>query len=75
MSTDLFGVRVLDVDRERRVLDRMAQGYTNAAIGEQLHVSQSAVEKHVAAIFTKLALDDTGGYSRRVLAILTYLRS
>lgn len=62
-------------DRERGVLDLMAQGYTNAAIGEQLHVSQSAIEKHVNAIFVKLKLDDTGGYSRRVLAILTFPRS
>ncbi|MEV6630366.1 LuxR C-terminal-related transcriptional regulator [Actinoplanes sp. NPDC051470] len=59
--------------RERDVLDRMAQGLTNARIGAELHVSQSAVEKHVNAIFDKLRLTAEPGYSRRVLAVLRYL--
>ncbi|MFC3502093.1 response regulator [Micromonospora krabiensis] len=59
--------------RERDVLHRMAQGHTNAAIAERLHVSLSAVEKHVNAIFDKLDLSHSAGYSRRVLAILRYL--
>ncbi|WP_432973852.1 response regulator [Dactylosporangium sp. CA-233914] len=59
--------------RERDVLHHMAQGHTNAAVAERLHVSQSAVEKHVNTIFDKLDLSDTTGYSRRVLAILRYL--
>ncbi|AUH41176.1 DNA-binding response regulator [Streptomyces sp. CMB-StM0423] len=59
--------------RERDVLDRMAQGHTNATIATRLHISQSAVEKHVNAIFDKLDLGHTQGYSRRVLAILRYL--
>jgi DNA-binding NarL/FixJ family response regulator len=59
--------------RERAVLDHMAQGHTNAAIAAQLHVSQSAVEKHVNAIFDKLDLAHVTGYSRRVLAVLRYL--
>ncbi|WP_306213829.1 response regulator transcription factor [Actinoplanes sp. RD1] len=61
--------------REREVLDRMAQGHTNAAVARQLHVSQSAVEKHVNAIFEKLELTRADGYSRRVLAVLRYLGS
>jgi DNA-binding NarL/FixJ family response regulator len=61
--------------RERTVLDHMAQGHTNATIAEQLHVSQSAVEKHVNAIFDKLDLSHVTGYSRRVLAVLRYLGS
>ncbi|MGI5212507.1 response regulator [Plantactinospora sp. CA-290183] len=59
--------------RERAVLDHMAQGHTNGAIAEHLHVSQSAVEKHVNAIFDKLDLSHVTGYSRRVLAVLRYL--
>ncbi|MEV7625245.1 LuxR C-terminal-related transcriptional regulator [Actinoplanes sp. NPDC089786] len=51
----------------------MAQGLTNARIGAELHVSQSAVEKHVNAIFDKLRLTAEPGYSRRVLAVLGYL--
>ncbi|MFK3982663.1 response regulator [Micromonospora sp. NPDC050397] len=62
-------------ERERTVLDQMAQGRTNATIAAQLHVSQSAVEKHVNAIFDKLGLSHTTGYSRRVLAVLRYLGS
>ncbi|MBB2915424.1 DNA-binding NarL/FixJ family response regulator [Streptosporangium becharense] len=61
--------------RERDVLDRMAEGCTNASIAERLGVSQSAVEKHVNAIFDKLGLLHVTGYSRRVLAVLRYLGS
>lgn len=61
--------------RERDVLDRMAQGHTNATIAARIHVSQSAVEKHVNAIFDKLDLLHTTGYSRRVLAVLRYLEA
>jgi DNA-binding NarL/FixJ family response regulator len=61
--------------REREVLDLVAQGYTNGAIAEHLHVSRSAVEKHINSIFDKLDLFDASRYSRRVLAVLRYLRS
>jgi DNA-binding NarL/FixJ family response regulator len=61
--------------RELDVLDHMAQGCTNASVAERLHVSQSAVEKHVNAIFDKLELLHVTGYSRRVLAVLRYLGS
>jgi DNA-binding NarL/FixJ family response regulator len=61
--------------RERDVLDHMAQGCTNASVAERLHISQSAVEKHVNAIFDKLGLLHVTGYSRRVLAVLRYLGS
>ncbi len=59
--------------REREVLAQMAEGHTNAAIAGRLHISQSAVEKHTNAIFDKLGLAGTSGYSRRVLAVLRYL--
>ncbi len=59
--------------RERDVLDHMAQGHTNASVAAHLHISQSAVEKHVNAIFDKLDLSHATGYSRRVLAVLRYL--
>ncbi|WP_249351871.1 response regulator transcription factor [Nocardiopsis akebiae] len=61
--------------RERDVLERMAQGLSNASIAERLYVSLSAVEKHVNAIFDKLGLGHASGYSRRVLAVLRYLGS
>lgn len=61
--------------RERGVLDLMAQGHTNAGIAGELFISQSAVEKHVNAIFDKLSIAHTSGYSRRVLAVLRYLDS
>jgi DNA-binding NarL/FixJ family response regulator len=59
--------------RERDVLGCLAEGRTNAGIGTVLHLSQSAVEKHVNAIVTKLALPEAAGYSRRVLAVLRFL--
>jgi DNA-binding NarL/FixJ family response regulator len=60
--------------REREVMEHMAQGLTNASIAQALHVSQSAVEKHVNAVFEKLGISHTSGYSRRVLAVLSFLR-
>ncbi|MBO8196333.1 response regulator transcription factor [Streptomyces oryzae] len=61
--------------RERSVLEALAQGQTNAAIAQQLHLSLSAVEKNLAAVFDKLELSHTTGYSRRILAVLRYLES
>ncbi|MFI6511819.1 response regulator [Streptosporangium sp. NPDC050855] len=62
--------------REREVLGLMAEGRSNPAIGRQLVVSDGAVEKHVRSIFAKLGLyAEDGDQHRRVLAVLTYLRS
>ncbi|QDP96404.1 response regulator transcription factor [Microlunatus elymi] len=62
-------------DREREVLEQMAQGRTNAGIARRLYISPSAVEKHANAIFDKLGLSASGGYSRRILAVLRFLGS
>jgi DNA-binding NarL/FixJ family response regulator len=53
----------------------MAQGKTNPAIGASLHLSESAVEKYVSAIFLKLDLTEDSGLHRRVGAVLTFLRN
>jgi DNA-binding NarL/FixJ family response regulator len=61
--------------REREVLELMAAGSSNQGIADQLVISLRAVEKYVSSIFTKLGLPSTGTESRRVLAVLLYLRS
>jgi DNA-binding NarL/FixJ family response regulator len=61
--------------RERDVLELMAQGRSNHGIAEQLVVTESAVEKHVTAIFEKLDLERDFEPHRRVLAVLEFLRS
>ncbi len=61
--------------REREVLSLMAQGRSNTAIARELVVTEGAVEKHVTNIFTKLDLPRDDEQHRRVLAVLTYLRS
>lgn len=60
--------------RETDVLREMAQGKTNAAIARSLVLSESAIEKHVNAIFSKLGLSEEPELHRRVAAVLTYLR-
>jgi DNA-binding NarL/FixJ family response regulator len=59
--------------RERDVLELMAEGRSNAAIGARLHLSESAVGKHTASIFGKLDLAPSDDDNRRVLAVLAYL--
>jgi DNA-binding NarL/FixJ family response regulator len=61
--------------REREVLELMAEGRSNAGIGEALVITTRAVEKYVSSIFTKLGLPSSGSESRRVLAVLLYLRA
>ena len=61
--------------REREVLSLMAEGRSNAAIANQLVVSGGAVEKHISSIFAKINLPDLGSDNRRVLAVLTWLKS
>jgi len=61
--------------REREVLELMAGGRTNTAIGEQLFLSERTVEGNVRRIFDKLGLADTPQDNRRVLAVLAFLRA
>jgi len=62
-------------EREREVLALIAEGRSNLAIAERLVVTERAVEKHVTRIFDKLGLMPATQDHRRVLAVLTYLRS
>ena len=59
--------------REREVLALMAEGCSNAAISAGLFISEGAVGKHTASIFTKLRLAPSDDTNRRVLAVLAYL--
>jgi DNA-binding NarL/FixJ family response regulator len=59
--------------RERQVLALMAEGRTNSGIAASLVISEGAVGKHVANIFSKLDLPATSTDHRRVLAVLRYL--
>ncbi|MFJ8437594.1 response regulator transcription factor [Kitasatospora griseola] len=60
--------------RELDVLRLMAEGRSNAAVMAELHIGESAVAKHTAAIFGKLRIDNTPDANRRVLAVLAYLK-
>jgi DNA-binding NarL/FixJ family response regulator len=62
-------------DRERDVLALVAEGRSNSAIAEKLVVSPKTLEAHVRQIFQKLNLHESHDDHRRVLAVLTYLRS
>lgn len=60
--------------RELEVLGKMAEGRTNPAIAKALFMSESTVEKHVSAIFSKLNLSEETQIDRRVAAVLAFLR-
>ena len=59
--------------RERAVLALMAEGRTNHGIADELQITPSGVEKHVASIFSKLGLPPAESAHRRVLAVVAYL--
>jgi DNA-binding NarL/FixJ family response regulator len=61
-------------DRERDVLELMAQGLSNRAIADRLVIDVKTVETHIARILTKLDLHQTPDEHRRVLAVLAWLR-
>jgi DNA-binding NarL/FixJ family response regulator/class 3 adenylate cyclase len=60
--------------REREVLELIAEGRSNQAIGEVLFITPRAVEKHITNIFAKLGLPPAPEDHRRVLAVLAFLR-
>jgi len=60
--------------REQEVLALMAEGRSNNGIAETLVLTVGAVEKHIASIFSKLDLPQSGTDHRRVLAVLAYLQ-
>lgn len=60
-------------EREREVLELMAQGLANTAIASRLVISERTVEAHIRHILIKLDIGDSEDGHRRVLAVLTYL--
>ena len=62
-------------ERERQVLEQIAEGLSNQAIAEEMQITLRSVEKYVSSVFTKLGLPTTGHEHRRVLAVLRFLRA
>ena len=61
-------------ERELEVLALMAEGRSNQAICDHIHVSAKTVEGYVSSIFSKLGLEVTPDDHRRVLAVVAFLR-
>jgi DNA-binding NarL/FixJ family response regulator len=61
-------------ERERQVLEQMAQGKNNASIAQALFLTERAVEKHINSLFHKLGLSEETDVNRRVMAVLAFLR-
>jgi DNA-binding NarL/FixJ family response regulator len=61
--------------REREILGLMAEGRSNHGIAGALALELKTVEGHVGQIFSKLGLEPTSDAHRRVLAVLTFLRT
>ena len=61
--------------RERQVLELMATGSSNQGIADAMVITVRAVEKYVSSVFDKLGLPSSASESRRVLAVLLFLRT
>ena len=73
---EAFGLVAADLaTRFLSVSRRIAEGHSNQAIGARLFLSLKTVETHIRQIFMKLGLEEARDYHRRVLAVLTFLRS
>lgn len=62
-------------DRERDILARLAEGRSNQAVADDMHLAIRSVEKHVSAIFTKLDRPSAATDHRRVLEVLRFINS
>ena len=60
-------------EREREVLQLMAEGLTNAGVAKRMHLSGRTIEAHVRHLLLKLNLVETEDSNRRVLAVLAHL--
>jgi DNA-binding NarL/FixJ family response regulator len=74
-SDDAKGPLDALTQREREVLQLIAEGLSNPAIADRLGITLRSAEKYVSSIFAKLGLPDTGSEHRRVLAVLRFLHS
>lgn len=73
MARSRTGVHAL-TPRESETLELMATGRSNAAIAQQMVITEKAVGKHVASLFGKLGLAQSEDDNRRVLAVLAHLQ-
>jgi serine/threonine-protein kinase len=62
-------------EREREVLELIAEGLSNQAIGARLFLSPKTIETHIRQIFIKLGLNEAPDSHRRVLAVIAFLRA
>jgi DNA-binding NarL/FixJ family response regulator len=62
-------------EREREVLELMAEGLTNSGIAKRLYLSERTIEAHVRHLLMKLDLPESEDGHRRVLAVLAHLRA
>ena len=60
-------------EREREVLELMAEGLTNLGIARRLYLSERTVEAHVRHVLMKLGVPEREDGHRRVLAVLAHL--
>jgi DNA-binding NarL/FixJ family response regulator len=72
VATLLAGPLAVLSDRERRVLELMAEGLSNTGIAKRLYVSERTVESHVRHVFLKLGMPGSEDDHRRVLAVIAH---
>lgn len=60
-------------DRQYKVLQLLAQGLSNAGIGEELGITEKSVQNHINALYANLGIDSDPSRNPRVTAALRLL--
>ena len=72
-STPRAGTEVAGLTKAQfSVLRLVAEGLSNEAVADRLHISERSVESHLLSIYRRLGIEKTGT-NRRVHAVLTFL--
>lgn len=61
--------------REHECLGLVAEGRSNPAIAEEMHIHQRTVDRHMGSVYAKLGLEFAAHHNIRVKAVALFLEA